>query len=54
MIRSVQESDIDELSQLYMEIYLIANPIERWTFETAKKFVTYFFEQCTDLFFVAE
>lgn len=45
---------IEELADLYIRIYKDTNPKEKWNIYSAKKFITYFYELCPDLFFIAK
>jgi len=54
LIRPVTSEDIQPLAKLYMDIYLQTNNVEKWTVESTNKFISYFYEQCEKLFFVAE
>jgi len=52
LVRQCSEKDLDALASLYVEIYRETNPIERWTVESAKNFVTYFFHESRGLFYI--
>lgn len=52
MIRLVQKSDIEELAQIYKELYDNADIGENWTIEKAYDLLIYWYEKQKDLFFV--
>lgn len=54
LLRPVERSDLLLVAELYIEIYLQTNTIEKWTISSSTKYVTYFYNQCKELFFVAE
>lgn len=51
-IRRASPDDIETLAKIYVDIYKVTNPIERWTNNTAYDFITYFFQMSKGLFFV--
>lgn len=53
-IEQVDYDNIEELADLYIRIYKETNPKEKWDMYSAKKFITYFYELCPDLFFIAK
>lgn len=53
-IEQVDYDDIEALAELYIRIYRDTNPKEKWNIGSAKKFITYFYELCPNLFFVAK
>jgi len=54
-IRSVAESDFNELAVLYRDLYNELDDLgESWTKETAHKFISHFYNRQPDLFFLAE
>ena len=53
-LRPVECSDLLPIAELYMEIYLQTNSIEKWTINSSTNYVTYFYDQCKELFFVAK
>jgi len=53
-IRLMQEKDLDELAEVYTEVYQKFDVGERWTTETSKKLFSYWYDKQPDLFFVAE
>ena len=53
-IEQVDYDNIEELADLYIRIYKDTNPKEKWDIHSAKKFITYFYELCPDLFFIAK
>ena len=52
MIRLVQKSDIEELAQIYKNLYDNADIGENWTIEKAYDLLMYWYEKQKDLFFV--
>ena len=53
-IEQMKYDNIEELAELYIRIYKDTNPKEKWDICSAKKFITYFYELCPDLFFIAK
>lgn len=53
-IRAAKAEDIPKLANLYVEVYKKTNPIEKWTFDSAKVFISYFFLATQSLFFIGE
>lgn len=53
-IKQMNYDNIEELADLYIRIYKDTNPKEKWDICSAKKFITYFYELCPDLFFIAK
>lgn len=51
-IRPATLGDIEILARIYVEIYQVTNPIEKWTKESAYEFMSYFFQVSQGLFFV--
>lgn len=51
-IRKATPDDIETLAEIYVDIYKITNPIEKWTNNTAYAFISYFFQMSKGLFFV--
>jgi len=54
VVRSVVESDVSLLAQMYISVYKTTNPTEIWTNESAYDFIRFFYDKCADLFFVVE
>lgn len=52
MIRLVQKSDIEELANIYKELYDNADIGENWTVDKAYDLLMYWYEKQRDLFFV--
>lgn len=52
-IRNVEENDLNEIANLYVNIYKETNPREKWSLKAAEKFIRYFYNICPDMFFVA-
>jgi len=52
--RLAKEEDLKALAQVYVDIYSVYDVGERWTLETAKKLIEYWYKRQPDLFFVAE
>jgi len=50
----MKKGDLQLLSEIYVDVYTKFDVGERWTVNTAKKMLTYFFKQQPDLSFVAE
>lgn len=50
-IEQMNYDNIEELTDLYIRIYKETYPKEKWDTCSAKKFITYFYELCPDLFF---
>lgn len=53
-IRLMQNSDLDSLSETYVEVYRVFDVGERWTKESAHKLLKYWLYRQPDLAFVAE
>ncbi len=53
-IEPMDYDSIDELAALYVKVYKKSNPREKWDIISARKFIMYFYELCSDLFFVAK
>lgn len=53
-IEQMNYDNIEELADLYIRIYKDTNPKEKWDTCSARKFITYFYELCPDLFFIAK
>lgn len=51
-IRPATHDDIETLAKIYVEIYKVTNPIEKWTQKTACAFITHFLKMSNGLFFV--
>ncbi len=51
-IRPATLGDIEILAKIYVEIYHVTNPIEKWTQKSAHDFMSYFFQVSQGLFFV--
>lgn len=51
-IRPATLGDIEILASIYVEIYQVTNPIEKWTLKSARDFMSYFFQVSQGLFFV--
>lgn len=49
----INESDLDVLANIYVELYNNSVLQENWTQETAKNLLMYFYKQYPDLFLVA-
>lgn len=55
VIRQAEETDFNELAILYRDLYnSLGNLNERWTKESAHRFVSHFYRRQSDLFLVAE
>lgn len=53
-IRQMRKEDLQQLAEIYTIVYQKFDIGERWTAETAKKLLTYWFDKQPDLAFVAE
>lgn len=53
-IEKMNYESVEELACLYVKIYKDTNPKEKWDICSAKKFISYFYELCPDLFFIAK
>jgi GNAT superfamily N-acetyltransferase len=53
-IKPVEQCDIESIANLYIEVYAIANPVEKWSTESARGFIEYFFTLSPDLFFIGK
>jgi GNAT superfamily N-acetyltransferase len=54
IIKPVEQCDIESIANLYIEVYAIANPVEKWNTESARAFVEHFFTLSPDLFFIGK
>ncbi len=54
MIRIAKKEDLVELAKIYGELYNEIDLGERWSTESAKRYLEYWLEKQNDLFFVAE
>lgn len=53
-IRLVQERDFADLARVYAYVYEVFDSGEKWTPESAKNMITYWFKKQPDLSFLAE
>ena len=53
-IRPIQESDLQELSEIFAEVYRVFDVGERWTKETAHGLLSHWVKSQPDLAFAAE
>ena len=53
-IRQMQKGDLEQIAEVYTLVYQKFDIGERWTVETSKKLLSYWFETQPDLAFVAE
>ncbi len=54
LIEPMTYDSIDELAVLYVNIYKITNPREKWNNVSARKLIMYYYGVCSDLFFIAK
>ncbi len=53
-IRQMQKRDLQQLAEVYTLVYQKFDIGEKWTIETSKKLLSYWFDKQPDLAFVAE